>query len=298
MHFLTLENLSTDEIMTLIQKTIEIKETGKFPDLGGKYVANLFFENSTRTKVSFEMAERKTNMEIIPFEISTSSVLKGETLYDTVKTLQSVGVEAVVIRHPENEYYNELLQGIDIPIINGGDGTGNHPSQSLLDLVTIYEEYGRFAGLKIAIVGDIAHSRVANSNAKILERLGAEVVLVAPTEWQRDLGFAYQGLDEVIEELDVVMLLRVQHERHKATVHELESYCEAFSLTEARVDKMKPRAIIMHPAPINRNVEIVDELVECDRSRIFKQMTNGMFARTAILEYVFGGSTYETNNAY
>ena len=228
------------------------------------------------------MAERKLGFEVIPFEVSASSVQKGETLYDTVKTLEAIGVQAVVIRHPEDVYYKQLIDGIHIPIINGGDGCGDHPSQSLLDLFTIYQEFGRFRGLKVAIVGDIAHSRVAHSNAEVLTRLGAEVVFSGPPEWMEP-GHPYEAIDHAVATADVVMLLRIQHERHdKSMIGTKETYLQKYGLTKDRKESMKPSSIIMHPAPVNRNVEIDEELIECDCSRIFKQMANGVYVRMAI----------------
>lgn len=251
------------------------------------YVANLFFENSTRTKTSFEVAERKLGLRVIPFDVSTSSVNKGETLYDTVKTLESLGVNLVVIRHEKDAYYKDL-KDIKIPIINGGDGKGNHPSQCLLDLMTIHQEFGKFKGLKIGIVGDVKHSRVANSNAVALRKLGAKVYFSGPEKWFDEgamINGTYLPIDQLITEVDVLILLRIQHERHGEKMKiSLDSYHKKYGLTKEREKKMKKNAIIMHPAPINRGVEIETDLVECERSRIFKQMQNGVFARMAILK--------------
>lgn len=251
--------------------------------LSGGVVANLFFEPSTRTQYSFLMAEQKLGLNTMDFSAQTSSVQKGETLYDTVKTFEAIGVDAVVIRHPQNNYFDELIGKIDIPILNGGDGSGNHPTQSLLDLLTIYQEYGRFEGLKIAIVGDIAHSRVAHTNIEVMTRLGMDVHLVAPAQFQEP-GYDWEELDKVLEDMDIVMLLRVQHERHDGTmVLTKDEYHQKYGLTVEREKRMKEGAIIMHPAPFNRGVEIADEVVECNRSRIFKQMSNGVFIRMACL---------------
>lgn len=255
---------------------------------GQVFASNLFFEDSTRTKTSFDVAERKLGLEVVPFDTTHSSVNKGETLYDTVKTLESIGVDLVVIRHKQNEYYKDL-QGISIPIINGGDGTGNHPSQCLLDLLTIYQEFGKFEGLKVGIVGDVRHSRVANSNAEALRKLGTKVYFSGPESWFDEAEFingAFLQLDQLIKEVDVLMLLRIQHERHGEKMQlSLEKYHTQYGLTKEREKMMLPHAIIMHPAPINRGVEIDTDLVECQRSRIFKQMQNGVFARMAILKH-------------
>lgn len=285
-NLLTMKNLSNDTIMKLIERAAAF-ERGERLELGGT-VANLFFEPSTRTKMSFEMAEHKLGMAALPFDTGFSSVLKGETLYDTVKTLEAIGVDAVVIRHPEEAYYTQL-EGIPLAIINGGDGSGQHPTQSLLDLYTIWQEFGRFEGVHVTIAGDIAHSRVAKSNADALRQLGAHVSFVCPPEWSG--GFETSArLDDYIEETDVLMLLRVQHERHEGDgLQATESYHERYGLTVEREMTMKSSAIIMHPAPINRGVEIADSLVESERSRIFKQMANGVFIRMAVLEYALKG---------
>ncbi|QTN12324.1 aspartate carbamoyltransferase catalytic subunit [Mammaliicoccus vitulinus] len=283
-NLLTMTDLTKDDIMNIITKAQNIKENGVKPFEKGMTVANLFFENSTRTKCSFEMAERKLGLEVIPFETSTSSVQKGESLYDTCKTLESIGVDALVIRHSENAYYDSL-EGLNIPVLNGGDGSGQHPTQCLLDLMTIYEEYGYFEGLKILISGDIKNSRVARSNAEALTKLGAEVVFSAPDQWKSDFSnVPYVNIDDVIEEIDVCMLLRVQNERHESgTTFNTEKYHEAYGLTMERYEKLPDQAIVMHPAPVNRGVEIDSSLVESSKSRIFKQMENGVFIRMACI---------------
>lgn len=283
---LSMENLSNKTIMKLLKRASAF-EKGEQLSLPGT-VVNLFFEPSTRTKMSFEMAEHKLGMAVLPFETAFSSVLKGETLYDTVRTMEAIGVDAVVVRHEEEAYYEEL-SGCGVAIINGGDGSGQHPTQSLLDLLTIHQEFGRIEGIHVTIVGDIAHSRVAKSNAAALEKLGAKVSFVCPNEWSGEYETS-ERLDDFIEETDVVMMLRVQHERHAVSaLFSKENYHEEYGLTIERERKMKDTAIVMHPAPINRGVEIADSLVECSRSRIFKQMANGVFVRMAVLEYALKG---------
>lgn len=251
------------------------------------FVTNLFFEDSTRTKTSFDIAQRKLGLQVVPFDITTSSLNKGESLYDTVKTLKSLGIDLAVVRHSKDKFYEEL-KSIDLPVINGGDGTGNHPSQNLLDLMTIRQEFGQFKGLKIGIVGDVKHSRVANSNAVALRKMGAKVYFSGPEKWFDEgtiINGTYLSIDDLVKEVDVLMLLRIQHERHGEKMKiSLESYHRKFGLTVDREKMMKEKAIIMHPAPINRGVEIANSLVECGRSRIFKQMQNGVFARMAILK--------------
>lgn len=284
-HLLTMTDLTNDEILTILQDAKAYKENGGWKADRQLFIANLFFEPSTRTKFSFEVAERKLGLEMLNFEAQTSSVQKGESLYDTVKTLQSVGANAVVIRHPKDHYFEELVDKIDIPIINAGDGCGHHPTQCLLDLLTIQEEFGRFEELTVSIIGDIRHSRVARSNAEVLSRFGVNVLFSAPEIWRDENNQygSYVELDEAIEKSDVLMLLRIQHERHQLKA-ETTQYLHQYGLTKERERKMKPDAIIMHPAPVNRGVEIDEDLVECSRSRIFKQMENGVFVRMAVLK--------------
>ncbi len=284
-NLLTMNDLSNEEIIEILDAAERFKEGETWNEGSTKYVANLFFEASTRTKCSFEMAERKLGLEVIPFEAQTSSVQKGETLYDTVRTLESIGVETVVIRHSLERYFDELTT-LNISVINGGDGCGNHPTQCLLDLLTIRQEFGGFEGLKVSIIGDIAHSRVARSNAEALTKLGAEVNFSGPREWfPLQDQHQYMPIDECMTDSDVIMLLRIQHERHGSTSSlTKEEYHESFGLTENRKARMKPAGIILHPAPVNRGVEMADSLVECDQSRIFKQMENGVYVRMAVLK--------------
>ncbi|AYC29180.1 aspartate carbamoyltransferase catalytic subunit [Paenisporosarcina cavernae] len=288
-HLVTMKDLSNENIMQLIKQAASFKHTEQHQKEYPHFVSNLFFEDSTRTKVSFEVAERKLGMHVIPFDASTSSVNKGETLLDTVKTLEAIGVEVVVIRSSEENYYEELLANTKMKIINAGDGSGQHPSQSLLDLFTIYEEFGTFKELSVVIAGDIAHSRVARSNAQALSKLGANVQYVAPPEWSGEFD-CLPNWDSVLSTADVVMLLRVQHERHQPDQSfGTDTYHDLYGLTVERYNELKDTAIIMHPAPVNRGVEIASELVESDKSRIFKQMENGVYMRMAMLEFILGG---------
>ena len=286
---LAISHFSPKKIEQILDQALEMTNGKKYTAQDEIFVSNLFFEDSTRTKISFEMAERKLGLSVIPFDTSQSSVNKGESLYDTSKTLESIGLNLLVIRHGQNQYYDEL-KNIKIPIINAGDGTGNHPSQTMLDLMTIKQEFGSFKDLKIAIAGDVKHSRVANSACDILRKLGAKVYFSGPREWFDEgslMNGTYREIDGLIPEIDVLMLLRIQHERHHQKIkYSPEEYLRKYGLTKEREKKMKPSAIIMHPAPVNRNVEIDSDLVECSRSRIFKQMENGVFARMAILKNI------------
>lgn len=284
---LTTRDLTVEKINALLKIAGEFAEGKTLKAEGEIYVSNLFFEDSTRTKTSFDLAQRRLGLNVVPFDVTASSVNKGESLHDTVKTLENLGVNLLVIRHKQDQYYEEL-KNVGISVINGGDGSGNHPSQTLLDLMTIQQEFGKFKGLKVGIVGDVKHSRVANSNAEALRKLGAKVYFSGPEKWFDEgtiINGTYQSIDDLVREVDVLMLLRIQHERHGEKMNiSLESYNRKFGLTKEREKMMKKGAIIMHPAPINRGVEIDSELVECERSRIFKQMKNGVFARMAILK--------------
>ena len=284
---LTLNNLSNDQIHDIITYSIRLKE-GFVVSYPGKKFATLFFENSTRTHYSFVTAMMNLGINVIDVNVGGSSVNKGESLYDTIKTFEALGLDGVVVRHSEDEYFKKL-EGISMPIFNGGDGKTNHPTQSLLDLMTIYEEYGKFEGLKCCIVGDIAHSRVAHTNIKVMEKLGMEVYISGPEEFN-DNSAPFLPLDEAIKTCDVIMLLRVQFERHSGSMSMTnDEYHEKYGLTMKRVNNMKENAIIMHPAPVNRGVEIADDVVECEKARIFKQMTNGVYIRMAVISMVLDG---------
>ncbi|WP_371863834.1 aspartate carbamoyltransferase catalytic subunit [Lactococcus insecticola] len=297
-HLTSMELLSNDEVLGLIKRAQDYKYQRIKPELKRQFfAANLFFESSTRTHKSFEMAEKKLGLEVIEFDAKASSVNKGETLYDTILTMSSIGVDICVIRHTDEHYYQELVDSrtIQTTIVNGGDGSGQHPSQSLLDLMTIYEEFGTFQGLKIMIAGDITHSRVAKSNMQMLKRLGADIYFTGPKSWysdEFDVYGHYVSLDDMIGQVDVLMLLRVQHERHASgETFSKADYHAQYGLTHARYAAMRADAIIMHPAPVNRGVEIASDLVEAPKSRIAAQMTNGVFMRMAILEAILNGKS-------
>lgn len=284
---LTMSQLSNEEIMKLLQDAQAFSCSQADWQLSKpRLVANLFFEPSTRTHYSFASAQHQLGCKVEDFSAETSSTKKGESLYDTVKTFEAIGYEAVVIRHTTDEYFKQL-ENIQIPIINAGDGCGNHPSQCLLDLLTIYQEFHTFENIKVVIVGDVSHSRVAHSNQEAITRLGGIVKFSGPEFYMDDM-LNYMPLDEAIEWADVVMLLRIQHERHEqAMTMSSEEYLEKYGLTKKRVERMKEHAIIMHPAPVNRGVEIDSDLVEHEKSRIFKQMSNGVLVRKAMMKHAF-----------
>ena len=287
-----LSDFSKEEIISVLNLARECKEGTHDDECKDKIVANCFFEPSTRTQYSFNTAELKLGCKVISFNPTVSSLQKGESFYDTCKTFDSFGIDAMVIRHSENGYYNELKGHLNAKILNAGDGTMDHPTQSLLDLMTIREEFGGFEGLKIAIVGDVKYSRVAHTNIEVMTKLGMECYVSGPEEYRED-SYNYIDFDKAIEEMDIIMLLRVQHERHEEKMHmSLEEYHARYGLTMERVNRMKEKAIIMHPAPFNRGVEIADEVVECEKSRIFPQVTNGVYVRMAVLLRALG-DTYD-----
>ncbi|MCL1831198.1 MAG: aspartate carbamoyltransferase catalytic subunit [Oscillospiraceae bacterium] len=289
-HLLTLRDISTEEIQKILCRADSFSQGIRPKQYEDKIAANLFFEPSTRTQYSFNVAEVKLGMRVISFSPESSSLQKDESFYDTVKVIDSFGVDIIVIRHSENEYYKQLLGHVDAAILNGGDGTGDHPTQSLLDLMTIKQEFGGFEGLRCAIIGDIRHSRVAHTNFEIMSRLGMEVVTSGPDIYKED-RFKFVPFDEAVAESDIVMLLRVQHERHSdgKTNFSKDEYHASYGMNADRIKQMKQHAIIMHPAPFNRGVEIADEIVEGENSRIFKQMSNGVFVRMAVIERALEG---------
>lgn len=300
--FVNVEDLNVEEVEALIARAQYFKNSGASPRLTKPvYVTNMFFENSSRTHTSFEMAERKLGLTVIPFDSAHSSTKKGETLYDTSLTMQALGIDLEVIRHTENEYYNQLIhpekdQHLNIGIINGGDGSGQHPSQCMLDMMTIYEQFGHFKDLQVAIVGDITNSRVAKSDMELLNKLGAQVYFSGPSYWydqEYDRYGEFKELDKLVGDMDVMMLLRVQHERHEGDPNEsqfnAEEYHKKYGINQKRYQEMKDDAIIMHPGPINRDVELASSLVESPKSRFVQQMENGVFMRMAMIEAVLRG---------
>ncbi|MGG1600021.1 aspartate carbamoyltransferase catalytic subunit [Paenibacillus naphthalenovorans] len=288
-HLLGTKGLSAAELTSILDRAAYWEE---YPvkvsnHLQGRFVANMFFENSTRTRFSFEVAEKRLGAEVLNFTAAVSSVQKGESIYDTVRTLESMGIDAGVIRMKPNGLLAELAQKIKVPLINAGDGNNEHPTQALLDLYTMRKHFGHISGLHVAIIGDIRHSRVARSNLWALRTLGARVSFCAPAEMQAAELAEYAPYTTIEEALkaDVVMMLRVQLERHEGSLfRSAEEYRAAYGLTVERAAKLAPHAIIMHPAPVNRNVEIDDELVECDKSKIFTQMSHGVPIRMAVIE--------------
>lgn len=283
-NLLELHSLPITEITDILSDAQQFCAGRVTHEFEGRIAANLFFEPSTRTQYSFNVAEEKLGLRVVSFNPQASSLKKNESFYDTVKCFDSFGTDVIVIRHTQNEYYKQLLGKMNAKILNGGDGTGNHPTQSLLDLLTIQQEFGKFAGLKVAIIGDVSHSRVAHTNFDVMTRLGMNVCTSGPEEFMEQ-GMNFVDFETAVKKSDVVMLLRVQHERHEhSAITTAEEYHDKYGMNEDKLNWLKKGAIIMHPAPFNRNVEIADSVVECDRSRIFKQMQNGVFVRMAAIK--------------
>ncbi|MFD2612833.1 aspartate carbamoyltransferase catalytic subunit [Paenibacillus gansuensis] len=286
---LGLRNLDSEEIVSILDRAAywEAFPTKQTDVLNGTFIANMFFENSTRTRFSFEMAQKRLGAQVMNFAAAASSVQKGESIYDTVRTLESTGVDAGVIRLKPIGVLAELAETIKMPLINAGDGNNEHPTQALLDLYTMRKHFGEIRGLTVSIIGDINHSRVARSNLWALTKLGAKVQFCAPDSMKApDLeGYApYVPMEEAIR-ADVVMMLRVQLERHEqGLMGQAEEYREGYGLTVERMRRMADHAIIMHPAPVNRDVEIDSVLVEHEKSKIFEQMSNGVPIRMAVVE--------------
>jgi aspartate carbamoyltransferase catalytic subunit len=286
---LGLKDLSAAEINSILERAaFWDSQTDKVvPVLKDKFVANMFFESSTRTRFSFEMAQKRLGAEVLNFSATSSSVEKGETIYDTVRTLESMGIDAGVIRLEPSGVLEELAERLSIPLINAGDGRNEHPTQALLDLYTMKQHFGDLRGLKVSIIGDIEHSRVARSNLWALQKFGAEVKFCAPVTMRAPELAEYAPYVSMEEALcaDVVMMLRVQLERHKEGIFKSkDDYHQQYGLTLERANNLAPHTIIMHPAPVNRNVEIDDAVVEHAQSRIFKQMANGVPIRMAVME--------------
>lgn len=292
-NLLRLQDLSIEEINNILDLAQSIKDKEISPLVENKIIANLFFEPSTRTHYSFATAEARLGCKTIDFSPNSSSMKKGETFYDTIKTFESFGVDGLVIRDAKNQWYKELIDKIKVPIINAGDGSADHPTQTLLDLLTIKQEFGKFEGLKVLVVGDISHSRVAHSNILNMRRLGMEVFVSAPDIF-KDNQYNYVDFDEYISKVDVINMLRIQNERlEKDCKYNVQQYNKEFGLNNERLRKMKPNAIIIHPAPFNRNVEINDDVIESKSSRIFKQISNGVYVRMAVLLTILRGNNHE-----
>ena len=300
-HLLGIADLTPGQISLVLDTAEAMKEIGgraikKVPALRGRTVVNLFFEASTRTRMSFEIAEKRLSADTLNFAAATSSVSKGETLIDTARNLEAMSPDIIVVRHASSGAAHLLSRVCRARIVNAGDGMHEHPTQALLDAYTIRERKGRLAGLKVAIVGDLAHSRVLRSNLLLLTRMGAEVRACGPATLLPP-GLEQQGarvttsMDEAVEGADVVMMLRVQHERMQGLfLPSLREYFTLYGLTEQRLRRADPDVIVMHPGPMNRGVEIDSAVADGRWSVILDQVANGVAVRMAVL-YLMAGET-------
>jgi len=297
-HLLSAADLTAEQATEIFDRAAAYAAgTGPDQPLRGRTVMNLFYEDSTRTRFSFDAAARKVGAGVVNFSAKGTSVSKGESLKDTAWTLRAMGIDGVVIRHHCSGAPHQLTRYVDVPVINAGDGTHEHPTQALLDAYTMRQRLGRVAGLNVVIVGDVAHSRVARSNALLLTTLGAKVTLVGPpTLVPRDgsvLAPAVEtsyDLDTAIQGADVVMMLRVQHERmNQAFFPSIREYSRRYGLDTRRAARLGATTIVMHPGPMNRGVEIAGEVADSDRSTIVEQVANGVFVRMAVLSLLLEG---------
>ncbi len=289
-HLITTADFTNDEIIKLFDDAFLFLDLASSSVLAGKLIVTLFFENSTRTRSSFEIAAKRLGAAVVNLEVQTSSTKKGETVEDTVANLNAMKPDAIIIRHSDCGLPASLIEHVDCPILNAGDGINAHPTQALLDLFTIYEHFnGDIKNKNIAIVGDIVSSRVASSNLELLPRFGLNLTLVAPKEFKVKRGFkTKKSLEGIMDKLDIIMSLRVQHERHNLnlTPKELEKrakkYANKYCITK---ELMQNRDILLlHPGPVNRNIDISDEMLEDKRCKVLHQVTNGVAVRMAILK--------------
>jgi aspartate carbamoyltransferase catalytic subunit len=300
-HLLSMHDVTANDVVRILDTAESFREVGtrvikKVPALRGRTVVNLFLENSTRTRISFELAAKRLSADVINFSASGSSVAKGESLKDTALTLQAMGADAVVIRHSSSGSPYQLTKWVKGSVLNAGDGTHEHPTQALLDLYTMREKLGRLEGLRVAIVGDVLHSRVGRSLSFGLVKMGAEVTLVGPPTlippdapaWGVNVSY---DIGSVLPKLDVCYVLRVQKERQRLEYFpSVREYARLFGLTRARVDLLPESALIMHPGPMNRGVEIDSDVADLARSVIEQQVTNGIAVRMSLLYLLLGGS--------
>ena len=293
-HLLDLARLSAGEIGYMLDTAESFKEVStrsvkKVPALRGRVVVNMFFEESTRTRTSFTLAAQRLSADVIDFTAKHSSTSKGESLRDTARTIEAMGVDIMVLRHPAAGAADELSRAVECCVINAGDGQHAHPTQGLLDLFTIRERKGRIDGLNVAIVGDIAHSRVARSDLRGLIALGAKVTLVGPptlvpASFERLGARVTHNLDEILPELDVVSMLRIQHERITSNAFpSVREYVRLFGMNAERLARCKPDVLIMHPGPVNRGIELAADVADGKNSTILRQVTNGLAVRMAVL---------------
>jgi aspartate carbamoyltransferase catalytic subunit len=307
-HLLSMQQLSRDDVVGILDTAESFREVGtrvikKVPALRGRTVVNLFYENSTRTRISFELAAKRLSADVINFSSSGSSVSKGESLKDTALTLQAMGADAIVMRHSSSGSPYALTKWVSASVLNAGDGTHEHPTQALLDLYTIRERLGSIEGRRVAIVGDVLHSRVARSLSFALVTMGAEVTLVGPPTlippdapiWGVQVSY---DIDDVLPKLDVCYMLRVQRERQRQQFFpSVREYSRLFGLSSERVEMLPGGAMIMHPGPMNRGVEIDSDVADLPQSVIEEQVTNGIAVRMSLLYLLLGGTGVEETSA-
>ena len=285
-HLIRTSDFSKNEILDLFDDARKFLKSKPSEILKGKIIVTLFFENSTRTRSSFEIAAKRLGAEVVSLDVGTSSASKGETIFDTVANINAMKPDAIIIRHSECGLPESLLSYVDCPIINAGDGRHSHPTQALLDLFTINEHFdGKIEGKRIAIVGDVRNSRVAGSNRRLLPRFGLEVKLVAPDcfKYENDDFKQFNTIVEIIDDVDIVMSLRSQMERHNLTYFEsLNEYAKDYCITEELMGNRD--ILLLHPGPVNRNVDISDEMLKDPRCKVLTQVTNGVAIRAAVLK--------------
>ena len=294
---LDVDDLAPGEFVGVLDRAVSFRDQLPPRDLlAGVPVLNLFFEASTRTATSFTLAEQRVGADIISFAPGASSLGKGETIADTALTLRGIGVRVIVVRHHESGFARRLADVFDGHVVNAGDGTHAHPTQALLDLMTLRQEFNRFAGLRVAIVGDILHSRVARSNIVGMRALGIDVTLVGPAtllprEFETGGVKIERDLDALLPRLDAVMMLRIQRERIElGLLPSLEDYTQRYQLNRARLRSLRSDAVILHPGPYNRGVELTDDVLDDPRSRYVAQVHNGVFVRMAVLDLLVNGA--------
>ena len=306
-HLLGLKDYPGEDIQTIIDTAYKFKEIlnrpiKKVPSLKGKTIVNLFFENSTRTRISFELAQKRLSADTVNFSASTSSLKKGESFKDTVQNIESMKIDAAVMRHPIPGSPLQLTNYIDAVVINAGDGAHEHPTQAILDMMSLHEKFGYLKGLKIAIIGDIMHSRVALSNIFGLKTMGAEIMLCGPStlipRYAEDLGVKISySIDEVIDWADALNVLRIQRERMQGSLlPSVREYRDLFGITNERMLKHKKEIVVLHPGPINRGVEIDSSVVDSDQAIILDQVLNGVASRMSILYLLLGEKPTEESN--
>jgi aspartate carbamoyltransferase catalytic subunit len=307
-HLLSIHDVTAEDIVRILDVAESFREVGtrvikKVPALRGRTVVNLFYENSTRTRISFELAAKRLSADVINFSTSGSSVAKGESLKDTALTLQAMGADAIVIRHSSSGSPLTLTKWVKGSVLNAGDGTHEHPTQALLDLYTMRERLGRLEELRVAIVGDVLHSRVARSLSFALVKMGADVTLIGPPTlippdapaWGVQVSY---DIESVLPKLDVCYVLRVQRERQRQQYFpSVREYARLFGLTAARVGALPEGSLIMHPGPMNRGVEIDSDVADLPQSVIEAQVTNGIAIRMALLYLLLGGNAAEAGEA-